>query len=159
MPIYCMENDFAIQQGTLAAHGAEMMIEALCKARRHDIMEGNPKRITKETILAGKRIVLNDVLGDAAEALYCHSDGANDVPLMLARLWIDYLSEIYGRAEMSEEGRRLVMASQLEAFRMIQEATELMPKIFRNWKPWDSPEWDDEEEGDGIHRIELIEER
>ena len=48
------------------------------------------------------------------------------------------------------------MASQLEAFRMIQEATELMPKIFRNWRPWDA---EDDEEEDGIHRIELIEER
>lgn len=155
MPIYCMENDFAIQQGTLAAHGAEMMIEALCRARRHDIMEGNPERITKETILAGKRIVLNDVLGDAAEALYCHSDGANDVPLLLARLWAGYLEEITGRAEMSKEGRANVMAAQIEALRMIEERTLSLQKIFREWKPWDAE--DDEE--DIVHRIEWIEER
>lgn len=160
MPIHCIEATFRLQQATLAAHGAETLIRALCLARRHDMNEGNPVMLTGEDLRNGKSNVTDEAISYAAEALLCESDGANDVPMMLARIWIDYLQEIYGRAEMSEEGRRLLMHSQLEAFRMIQEATETMPKIFRNWIPWDSPIWEDENEGwDGIHRIDWIEER
>lgn len=150
MPTHCDERDIRIENATLAAYGMETFICAVLRGRRHDTMPPSPFFPREE-----KKDVEETCISYAAEILYCEDSGKHDVPLVIARLWMGYLQEIYGRAEMSEEGRANVMASQLEAFRMIQEATETMPKIFRNWKPWDA----EDEEEDNVHRIEWIEER
>lgn len=153
MPTHCEERDIRIEQATLAAYGLETFLRAIHAAQRRDAMPPSPFFPREE-----KKDVEETSISYAAEALYCEDSGKHDVPLILARLWTGYLEEITGRAEMSKEGRANVMAAQIEALRMIEEHTLLLQKIFREWKPWDSPEWD-EEEGDGIHRIEWIEER
>lgn len=134
MPLHCLENDIRIEQATLAAHGMETFLRAVQRGQRHDSAPSSP--FSQEE----KRDVEKTCISYAAEALYCEDSGKHDVPLILARLWMDYLAEGYERAEWSEEGRSNVLASQLEAFKLIQEATENMPTIFKEWKPWDSEE-------------------
>lgn len=150
MPTHCEERDIRIENATLAAYGMETFICAVLRGRRHDTMPPSPFFPREE-----KKDVEETCISYAAEILYCEDSGKHDVPLLLARLWAGYLEEITGRAEMSKEGRANVMAAQIEALRMIEERTLSLQKIFREWKPWDAE--DDEE--DIVHRIEWIEER
>lgn len=131
MPIHCEERDIRMENATLAAYGVETFLCAVQRGQRHDSAPSSP--FSQEE----KRDVEETSLTYAAEILYCEDSGKHDVPLILARLWLNYLAEGYERAEWSEDGRSNVLASQLEAFRMIQEATEAMPGVFQNWKSWE----------------------
>lgn len=131
MPIHCEERDIRMENATLAAYGMETLICAIQRGQRHDSAPSSP--FSQEE----KKDVEKTCISYAAEILYCEDSGKHDVPLILARLWMDYLAEGYERAEWSEDGRSNVLASQLEACRMIQEATETMQKNFQNWKSWE----------------------
>lgn len=124
MPIYCLENDFSIQQETLAAHGLDTFLNAYLKGCAYDARN-------KEAH------VTSAVISTAAEALYCGPDSGMTMPIILARLWKAYLTEIYERAEASPDELKDLLHFQQEACSIVKEMTEAMPDVIQNWKSWE----------------------
>ena len=90
--------------------------------------------------------IKNTVLWQLSESMYCHLKPSEDVPVLLAMLWRNFVWEMLERGEWEEDKRAKFMENMDKANAIINEMNVHLPEKMKNWRYWNEDDMDDEEE-------------
>ena len=90
--------------------------------------------------------IRNKVIWQLSESMYCHLKPSEDVPVLLATLWRNFVWEMLERGEWEEDKRAKFMENMDKANAIINEMNVHLPEKMKNWRYWYEEDMDEEEE-------------
>lgn len=87
----------------------------------------------------------NTVLWQLSESFYCKLNPNEDVPVLLATLWRNFVWEMIERGEWEEDKRAKFMESMDKANAIINEMNVHLPEKMKNWRYWNEEDPEEEE--------------
>lgn len=90
--------------------------------------------------------IRDTVIWQLSESFYCKLKPSEDVPVLLATLWRNFVWEMLERGEWEEDKRAKFMENMDKANAIINEMNVHLPEKMKNWRYWYEDDMDEEEE-------------